>query len=257
MVPQQRPRAIMAQCMQIPGDIHQAESTVLVSGKGVKADLHQVQWQGAALVVKTFLNKPAPVRWFGRYQIMREARAYRRLEGMTGIPVLHDGPDPYTLVLDYVEGQRLTRIRREPTPKRPVVEKLHGLIIAMHERGVAHLDLRRRDNILVDPDGDVHLIDFATAHVSSPGTLRRRFLFPRFRSIDRSAFLKWKRLLTPEDLTEREERKLRQHHLLRTVWFYNRRGLGPSDRARLEEEQRQKKLARQQKKLDRRMKKSQ
>ncbi len=254
MVPQPRPRGIMAQCMHIPRDIHQAESTVLVSGKGVKADLRRVEWQGVTLVVKTFLNKSAPVRWFGRYQVMREARAYRRLQGMTGIPVLHDGPDPYTLVMDHVEGQRLTHIRREPTPKRPVVEKLHRLIIAMHERGVAHLDLRRRDNILVGPDGDVHLIDFATAHVSRPGSLRRRFLFPRFRSIDRSAFLKWKRLLTPEDLTEHEKRKLRRHRLLRTVWFYNRRGLGPSDRARLAEEQRQKKLARQQKKLDRRVK---
>lgn len=249
MVPQQRSRGIM----EIPRDIHQAESTVLVSGKGVKADLRRVEWQGVTLVVKTFLNKSAPVRWFGRYQIMREARAYRRLEGMPSIPVLHDGPDPYTLVMDYVEGKRLTRIRREPTPKRPVVEKLQRIITALHERGVAHLDLRRRDNILVDRDGEVHLIDFATAHVSSPGTLRRRFFFPHFRSIDRGAFLKWKHLLTPEDLTEREERKLRRHRLLRTVWFYNRRGLGPSDRARLEEERQQKKLARQRKKLERRM----
>jgi len=256
MVPQQRPRGIMAERMQIPSDIHLAEFTVLVQGKGVKADLRRVEWQGVTLVVKTFLNKSWPVRWFGRYQIMREARAYHRLEGMTGIPVLHEGPDPYTLVMDHVEGQRLTRIRRETTPKRPVVEKLHGLITAMHERGVAHLDLRRRDNILVDTGGNVHLIDFATAHVSRPGTLRRRFLFPRFRSIDRGAFLKWKRLLTPEDLTEREQRKLRRHHLLRTVWFYNRRGLGPSDRARLEEEQRQKKLDRQQEKLDRRTRKT-
>ena len=256
MVPQRQARGIMAERMHIPRDIHQVEFTVLVQGKGVKADLRRVEWQGRSLVVKTFLNKPAPVRWFGRYQILREARAYHRLEGMTGIPVLHESPDPYTLVMDYVEGQRLTRIRREPTPKRPVVEKLHGLISAMHERGVAHLDLRRRDNILVDTDGEVHLIDFATAHISSPGTLRRRFLFPRFRSIDRSAFLKWKRLLTPEDLTEREKRKLRRHHLLRTLWFYNRRGLGPSDRARLEQERQEKKLARQQKKRDRRMKKS-
>jgi tRNA A-37 threonylcarbamoyl transferase component Bud32 len=238
--------------MHIPPDIHQADYTVLVQGKGVKADLRRVEWQGRTLVVKSFVRKAAPLRWFGRYQVRREARAYRRLEGMPGIPVMHQGPDPCTLVMDYVEGKRLTHIRRESTPKRPVVEALRRLLTAVHERGVAHLDMRRRDNILVGPDGSVFLIDFATAHVSREGTWRRRFLFPLFRSIDRGAFLKWKRLLTPEDLTEREQRKLRRHHLLRSVWRYNKRGLGPSDRARLEEDRRQKKLAKQKRRRQRR-----
>jgi tRNA A-37 threonylcarbamoyl transferase component Bud32 len=246
----------MTRRLQIPSEIHQAESTVLVKGKGVKADLRRVDWNGTPLVVKTFLHKSPLVRWFGRRQVRWESRAYKQLEGMAGIPVLHEGPDPYTLVMDHVEGKRLTRIRREPMPKRPVVEALQELINAVHRRGVAHRDLRRRDNILVDERGVVHLIDFATAHVSAPGSLRRRFLFPLFRSIDRGAFLKWKRLLTPEDLTERERRKLRRHRMLRAVWFYNRRSLGPSDRARLEEERRQKKRARQERRMARRTKKT-
>ena len=57
-----------------------------------------------------------------------------------------------------------------------------------------------------------------------------------------------KRLLTPDDLTEREQRKLRRHRRLRWLWFINRRELGPSDRRALEEARREKKLARQRKK---------
>lgn len=234
--------------LDIPSEIHQADSTPLVLGKGVKADLHRVEWRGTSLVVKTFVRKPLLVRWFGRYQVSREMRAYRRLGDLAGIPLVHRAPDPYTLVMDYVEGRRLTSIRLEPGPKRPVVEALRQLMTAVHDRGVAHLDLRRRDNILVDQAGRVHLIDFATANVTAPGSLRRRFLFPLFRSIDRSAFLKWKRLLTPDDLTESEQRKLRRHRRLRWLWFINRRELGPSDRRALEEARRQKKLARQRRK---------
>lgn len=214
-----------------PAAIAALPSTSLVRGRWIKADIDLVQAGGRPIVVKTFRRKSAPVRWLGRTQIAREARAYEALVGLPGIPALLGRPDPLTLLLEYVEGQRLTHLRLGDAPRREAVQQLRELMDAMHARGVAHLDLRGRDNVLVSPGGRLHLIDFAAAHVSREGSWRRRILFPRLRSVDRSAFLKWKRLLTPEDLTEAEQARLRRYGRWRRLWIFNRKELGPTDRA--------------------------
>ncbi len=212
-------------------EIRTLPTTPLVLGRWIKADIHRIEWRGRQLVVKSFRPRTLPIRWLGRPQITREARAYRALGGIQGIPALRGRPDPDTLVIEFVDGRRLTHVRLEPGPNQRFVDELGRLIDAMHDRGVAHLDLRGRDNILVDPEGHVHLIDFAASHASPEGSLRRRIVFPLLRSIDRSAFLKWKRLLTPDDLTEREHRRLRRYGRWRRLWPFNRKELGPSDRA--------------------------
>jgi predicted Ser/Thr protein kinase len=223
-------------------DLESLGATTLVRGRWIKADVFQIPWRGHSLVVKTFARKSMPVRWIGRHQISKEAAAYRRLEGIDGVPGLHARPDPYTLIVDFVEGRRLTHVRLEPGPKRPVVDALTALVDTLHRHGVVHLDLRGRDNILVTRTGRVSLIDFAAAHVMRPGSC----LFRLFRSVDRSALLKWKRLLTPEDLTEAEQRKLRRQRRWRRLWVFNRKELGPSDRAALERARQEKRNRRRQ-----------
>ena len=46
----------------------------------------------------------------------------------------------------------------------------------MHRRGVAHLDLRHRSNVLVGENGDPILIDFGSAITFHPGGLLGRWL---------------------------------------------------------------------------------
>jgi len=206
-------------------------ATPLVRGRWIKADVDCIDWDGRKIVVKTFRRKSFLVRWLGRQQIDREARAYEALAGLAGIPALLGRPDAHTLLLEHVVGERLTHLRLQPGRGRQAVEALQRLVEAVHGRGVAHLDLRGRDNVLATTDGRLHLIDFAAASVFPAGSWRRRVLFPRLRSIDRSALLKWKRLLTPEDLTEKEQARLRRYGRWRRLWVFNRKELGPSDRA--------------------------
>jgi tRNA A-37 threonylcarbamoyl transferase component Bud32 len=214
-------------------------SEPLVRGRWIKADVSLVEWQGEKLVVKSFARKSLLVRWIGRPQVKREALAYRALEDIPGIPKLRAWPNPDTLVMDYLEGRRVTHLRLETGSNRGFVDELWSMLEEVHRRGVAHMDLRGRDNLLVSPDGHVRMIDFAASHIAPEGSLRRRLLFPLLRSIDRSAFLKWKRLLTPEDLTEREKKKLRRYQRWRRLWPFNRKELGPSDRAALEKARRE------------------
>jgi len=203
-------------------------SICLVQGRWIKADVHKIYWHGRPLVVKSFARKSLPVRWIGRLQIAREERAFQAVIGIEGIPMLHGRPDAETLVIDFVPGVPLTDIPPRPRSNRRCIEQVVHLVQAIHARGVAHLDLRGRNNVLVDAEGTVRVIDFAAAWVAPEGSSRQRFLFPLLSSIDRSALLKWKQLLTPEDLTEGEVRKLRRYRRWRRLWPFNRKDLQPS-----------------------------
>jgi serine/threonine protein kinase len=85
----------------------------------------------------------------------------------------------------------------------------------MHRKGVYHLDMRKRDNVLVAPDGKVHLLDFGSAVLLRPDGLARRWLGPLLAIFDRYAVLKWKSWLHPSALTPSDRRLLRRLDRLR------------------------------------------
>jgi tRNA A-37 threonylcarbamoyl transferase component Bud32 len=103
----------------------------------------------------------------------------------------------------------------------PLFDRLARLLAAIHARGVAHIDLRKRDNILVQADGTPCIIDFNASFCFEPATLGARLLFPLLRRIDDSAVLKWKSRLAPELMTPAEWKEHRRMTLLRRLWIFN------------------------------------
>ena len=78
--------------------------------------------------------------------------------------------------------------------------ELRDALGAMHERGVVHLDLRHRSNVLAGEDGHPVLLDFASALYFRPGGILSRFLAPLLERIDWGAVAKWEsRLRAPDD----------------------------------------------------------
>ena len=100
-------------------------------------------------------------------------------------------------------------------------KRLTRLVNAMHARGVAHLDLRKRDNILIRQDGTPSIIDFNASVYLEPGRLPARLLFPILRWVDHDALLKWKLLLNPSLLTLAQRRRHRFANFLRRLWIFN------------------------------------
>ncbi|QKK01729.1 MAG: hypothetical protein HND55_03075 [Pseudomonadota bacterium] len=127
-----------------------------------------------------------------RHALRREHTAYRQLQGLPGFPRCHGLFDDRHLVIERIAGvplRQATLLQRER-----FFANLQATITAMHQRGIAHGDLKNRDNIMVRAD-DQHpfIIDLGTAVVRKPGLhpFNHR-LFDYLCRIDRNAWIKLK-----------------------------------------------------------------
>lgn len=178
---------------------------------------------GAPVIVKDFTRKAALVRLLvGPFSIRRERDAYRALQGLPGVAKLHETGDERRLTVERIDGVALSSL---PTggvsPK--TFTRLQELIDELHARGIVHLDLTHRGNVLVTPDGQPWLIDLASAmNLAWLGPLGR-LLARRLGFFDRAAVAKWKKLLGAGPLSPQEERDLRWLSRLSHVWLFNRK----------------------------------
>ena len=104
-----------------------------------------------------------PMLWLGRRLAEREHRALSRLADLPHIP------KPLGAV--YANGRRLRNavarsfVAGHPLGKNERVganffPSLHSALREMHRRGIAYVDLHKRENIIVGDDGRPYLVDF-------------------------------------------------------------------------------------------------
>src|SRR5262249_8610660 len=104
-----------------------------------------------------------PMSWLGRRLAQREGQALRDLAGLDGIPavcgpIVSDGRIlPNAVAHDYVDGHPLGSDER---PDDRFFARLLTLLLAVHDRKIAYMDLHKRENVLVGDDGKPWLIDF-------------------------------------------------------------------------------------------------
>jgi RIO-like serine/threonine protein kinase len=87
----------------------------------------------------------------------------------------------------------------------------------MHERGVVHLDLRQRRNVIVTPDARPAILDFGGALCLRPGSR----LFAFLAEIDRSGVLKYKNRALPGSLSPQETQTLQRAERIRRFWPFS------------------------------------
>ena len=144
-----------------------------------------------------------PMSWLGRWLAAREASACERLAGVPGIPRAFGAVEAdgfvfrNALAREHVEGHPLGK---DEKPGEIFFERLRELLAAMHSRGIAYLDLNKRENVIVTSDARPALVDFQI-HFSAPAALS---YFPPVRWLVR--------VLQRADLYHCE--KLRAYHML-------------------------------------------
>jgi hypothetical protein len=156
---------------------------------------------GTRALVKDFSGCGRWFRWLiGRWLVGRECAALEAAQGVPGVPRLVARLSPYALAVEHV-GRSIAVMEPDELPPS-LWPDLERLIDALHQRGIAHADLKTLENILVDEQGVVHVVDFNSA-VLSAGPLQR-FLFRHLSADDKRAIIKAKLELQPELVSDQE-----------------------------------------------------
>jgi hypothetical protein len=132
----------------------------------------------AMIVAKFNREQPlffVPMKWLGRWLAKREARALCLLNGIAGMP--SDAGAVWTvgkhlrsaIAHPYIDGHPL---HIDEKPANNFFSRLREMLREMHERGVAYVDLNKRENIIVQNDGAPALVDFQLHFAPSPWALR-------------------------------------------------------------------------------------
>lgn len=180
---------------------------VLRAGKGVQSSVYLVEKDGAVAAVKDYAKVRGFFRLVAPWLLSREAKALHALEGVEGIPRFHGRPDRFSLAMEFIEGTPLDTFHKgELAPE--VFVAAQKTIDAMHARGVAHGDLKRRSNLLLAPDGRIYLIDFAASFVAGRFSPLKNWLQREVALVDDKSVPRTKKFVAPELLTPEDMAKL-------------------------------------------------
>jgi predicted Ser/Thr protein kinase len=204
---------------------------------GYQGQVFPIEHRGQRLMVKAAYGR-GPMRWLREYMLRREHRVYERLKGFEGAPHCLGLLGGRYLVLERVEGESLWQA--EIRDREAFFATLFEHIEELHRRGVAHADLKRKDNLLVVAGRRPCLIDFGTAVVHRKGFHPlNHFLFRVARQFDYNAWVKHKHRYIehapPQDLayyrltrTERMARGVKRRYLAAKKRIGNRRSGSPT-----------------------------
>lgn len=179
-------------------------------GGGSRPDVLKVRYGDRQAILKDHNGCDAAfARVIGPVLARREARALDALRGLAGVPALLGRPDRRSVLMEYLLARPITRATHSDWPA--FFTALERLLDTMHDRGVAHCDLRSPDNTLVDESGKPVLVDFvASVRCAGAWNPIGRGIFHVFCRVDKKAVIKLKSIVAPE-LIAADERELLEH----------------------------------------------
>ncbi|NQT20235.1 MAG: hypothetical protein HQ592_11065 [Planctomycetes bacterium] len=173
---------------------------------------------------KKYLFKVSRLAIFGRLKLRRlmngltghEVHVHHLLEGVHGVPKLTRRVSENSFLREFVEGRTLDR---DPPELRPdFFDEFHDIVRNIHARGVAFVDLAKKENVVVTTEGRPFLIDFQISISLSksrwPPALLWNVIVRMMQRADIYHVFKHKRRCWPGSLTDEERRTL-----ARMPWF--------------------------------------
>ncbi len=147
-----------------------------------------------------------PLRWLGKMLCEHEISILNRLSRLDCVPHLLSRYDQTGFIYGYIDGSTLDDVTAVPDD---FFDKFVVVLRQIHKADIAYVDMNKRSNIIVAPDGSPRIIDFQISLYIDNYTLvspRLSFLFRRFlQRADVYHLLKHKRKLCPHLLTPTEQ----------------------------------------------------
>ena len=190
-------------------DLEALTTRIIHQGRGYQSTVFLVEKDGHRAAVKDFSGTPPFFRLFiAPFLLAREINALRHLSGVAGVPQFYERIDRYAFAMQYIEGTPIATFSLGEIPPE-VFPRVQSVIDAIHAHGVAHCDLKRRTNLILTPEGEVFLIDFA-ASVIGERTLHpfQNWLYREMVEVDNKSLPRLKKFVAPELLTEADRHKL-------------------------------------------------
>jgi len=192
----------------------------IASKKGLKPDILILEKTGERMVAKDFREKNFFARClWGPLNLRYEKFILDRLDGVAEIPRVIGFEDCNCLLLSWLDGEGIKA--RSQQLDENFFPRLFAIIEAIHQRGVLHLDLGHKSNIMVDAAGRPQVIDFNISLYLPP----YRFFRPLFKllaRVDYYSVLRLKVKYRPQDCSPEERRKVEKFLKLRKLWIFDR-----------------------------------
>lgn len=146
--------------------------------------------EGQEVIIKTAMGRGVALK-IRRHTLLREYQAYRRLEGLAGVPECYGMIDGRYLLMQHVRGKPY-RDASWKNRDRWFGELLE-ILLSIHARGVSHGDLKSKGNLLVTEDERPCVIDFGTSIIHQPGFHPiNQWMFRTGKRLDINAWVKHK-----------------------------------------------------------------
>ncbi|MHC4591651.1 MAG: RIO1 family regulatory kinase/ATPase domain-containing protein [Planctomycetota bacterium] len=204
-------------------DLQGLSAKPLREGISHKPDLLVYDVGGEKVVLKDYSRKRAPWRnVLGVIFTWREARALRALSGVAGVPQFRGRPDRHCVAMTFVKGRRAKKTDPDVKGNEEFVRALEQTVSEMHIRGVVHLDLKHRSNLMVSPQRLPVVLDFESALCFSPSWFGGRLAVRLLGQLDRLALQNWKRRFCPHMLSGSDLRRAQLARQLKGWWLPGR-----------------------------------
>ncbi len=187
-------------------------------GRGFQSSVYELDWNGTRAAVKDFSRLPPLFRFFvAPILVKREVKALKHLNGTPGIPRFLGQIDRLAFATQFIEGRPVSSIHKDelaPEIFAELFDNMARAVAAMHARGVAHGDLKRRSNLIWTPQHEIFIIDFASAIVAR-GAFSQKIM-GAVAEVDDKSLPRLKRFVAPQMMTEEDTWKLENPTKLET-----------------------------------------
>ncbi len=189
-------------------DIPKKNCGVLRKSSRTRPVIWILEENGVRAIVKDFsLNGFLFRNTVGRFLVWREKKAYSKLKGLRGVPALYRAVDGLALVMEAIPGKSIESPETLADLPETFFEELHELVDKVHQRGMAHCDLKRAPNIMLGHDGQPYIVDWAASISKTEFALFPLILiYERFIQDDLKAIIKVRLKHSPERVSPGEKR---------------------------------------------------